>query len=131
MAKDDAEDIPMPPSPPKVGLSEALLLESEGERNDLDKIIEMLLDPANIGHLTELSKNEIIAFSALGTLSQRHPNALPVLRKFLAENLIFRVSQKRKGRGEFIRILNRAQSAQEQMQALEQRQSRWFGGRRR
>lgn len=102
------------PTPvPQVGLSQALLVEDEKPESELDKIIKMILDPANIAHNTELSRNEITAFSVLSTLSSKHN--LPVLKEFLKQNLILRVSKGRKGRGELIKILNRQLSAQEGM----------------
>lgn len=117
-----------PPAPPKLSLSEALLMEGE-EKSELDKIIEMILDPANIAHNTELSRNEITAFSVLSTLYKSHPKAFPVLGDFLKQNMILRVSKGRKGRGELIKILNRQQ--QNEALALEQGRGRgWFGRRR-
>jgi hypothetical protein len=115
-----------PQSPPVLGLAEALMV-SEDEQSELDKIIEMILDPANIAHNTELSRNEITAFSVLSTLSSKHN--LPVLKEFLKQNLILRVSKGRKGRSELIKILNRQMAAQEQMASQEARRG-WFGRRR-
>ena len=97
------------------------------EKTELDKIIEMILDPANIAHNTELSRNEITAFSVLSTLASKHN--LPVLKEFLKHNLILRVSKGRKGRGELIKILNRQLADQEQALNQQTRQG-WFNRRR-
>ena len=120
----DEQEAPKPL--PTLGLSDALLAVDE-EKSELDKIIEMILDPANIAHNTELSRNEITAFSVLSTLATKHN--LPVLREFLKHNLILRVSKGRKGRGELIKILNRQLSEHEQMNAAQQPRG-WFGRRR-
>jgi hypothetical protein len=112
---------------PQLGLSEALLLQNDEKPSELDKIIEMILDPANIAHNTELSRNEVTAFSVLSTLASKHN--LPVLTEFLKHNLILRVSKGRKGRGELIKILNRQLAAQEQTGMdphLNQTRRGWF-----
>lgn len=89
---------------PRLNLSDALAVMEE-EQTELDKVLELLLDPKNIGHNTELSSNEITAFSVLATMARRHN--LPVLKEFLAENLEKRVSKKRQGRKEWIKIVGR------------------------
>ncbi len=122
-------ETPIPDQPPKLSLSEALLMQDE-EKSELDKIIEMILDPANIAHNTELSRNEITAFSVLSTLYKRHPTAFPALGNFLKENLILRVSKSRKGRAELIKILNR-QMQQQELDLQQTRARGFFGGRRR
>ncbi len=91
-------------APPTLNLSDALLSVEE-ERTELDKVLELLLDPKNIKHNTDLSKNEITAFSVLSTLARRHN--LPVLSDFLAENLVLRVSKGRAGRKEWVKIVAR------------------------
>lgn len=96
---------------PRLGFAK-MLLDQDGDKTPLDKIIAMILDPANISHNTELSADEVTAFSFLSMLSTRHN--LPALQKFLQENLIKRVSLKRKGKGELIKILNRAATMEEQ-----------------
>lgn len=75
------------------------------EKTELDKVIELMLNPANIGHLTELNSREILAFSTLSTLGKkyRYLDILP----FVAENLVFRVSKGRKGRLETIKLTSR------------------------
>ena len=115
------------PQPPVLGLAESLLLAGDEEKSELDKIIEMILDPTNIAHNTELSRNEITAFSVLSTLASKHH--LPVLTEFLKHNLILRVSKGRKGRGELIKILNR-QLANQEMDLNQQRRTTWLGRRR-
>lgn len=121
---------PATPKPlPELGLSDALVM-AEEEQTELDKILELLLDPKNIAHNTELTKNEITAFSVLGTMAKRHN--LPVLRDFLAENLVLRVSKGRMGRKEWVKIVGR-QLAQNDMN-MDDTQARagrgWFGRRR-
>lgn len=91
-------------STPVLGLSDALAV-MDDEKTELDKVLELLLDPRNIQHNTELSKNEITAFSVLSTLAKRHN--LPVLSDFLAENLVLRVSKGRAGRKEWVKIVAR------------------------
>lgn len=115
-------DIPAPL--PKLDL-QGILLEQQEEKTELDKVLELLLDPNNIRHNTELTQKEITAFSVLATISQNHPE-LPALKTFLAENLILRVSKKRKGRAEWVKITARALQAQDQ---IEQGQSRSGFGR--
>ena len=75
------------------------------EQNDLDKIIEKFFNDANIHHLTELSKDEVTAFSILGQMAEQYN--LPPLSAFLKKNLKLRVSHKRAGRKEFVRITQR------------------------
>lgn len=113
---------------PTMNLKEALVT-VDGEQTELDKIIELLLDPRNISHNTELTRNEITAFSVLATLAKRHN--LPVLKDFIRENLIFRVSKNRAGRKEITKIVSRqlAQSPQDGQDAGGFG-SRWFGRRR-
>jgi len=96
--------MPAQPEPPQLGLSDILALE-EKEHTELDKILELLLDPQNIEHNSDLNKNEILAFSVLATLANRHN--LPVLQQFLKQNLLLRVSKNRKGREEWVKILSR------------------------
>lgn len=92
----------VPEEPPEMGLSEIMAV-AEEEKTELDKVLELLLDPKNIAHNTELTQNEILAFSVLATLARRHN--LPVLQDFLAENLVLRVSKGRKGREEWVEII--------------------------
>ena len=101
------EEAPPNPEPlPKLGLSEALLIEDDKEKTELDKIIEMILDDRNIAHNTELSPNEIKAFSTLRAIVKKHPELI-MLRNYLVERMVLSVSKSRKGRQELIRILNR------------------------
>jgi hypothetical protein len=110
---------------PKLDL-QGILLEQQEEKTELDKVLELLLDPNNIRHNTELTQKEITAFSVLATISQNHPE-LPALKTFLAENLILRVSKKRKGRQEWVKITARALSAQDQFGIQGQDQARRGG----
>lgn len=97
-----------PPAPdiPRLGLSDALLV-SEEEKTELDKILELLLRPENIGHNTELTRNEILAFSVLTTIAKKY-TGLTVLGDFLRENLVLRVSKGRAGRKEWVKIVGAA-----------------------
>lgn len=119
-----------PKSPPVLGLSDALAVMDE-EKTEMDKVLEILLNPRNIGHLTELNRNEIIAFSTLSTIAAKRP-ALDTLKMWLAENLIFRVSKGRGGRKEMIRVTSRQLQIADQNAGIEQRPGggRWFGRRR-
>lgn len=125
------EDNPpqQPGKVPQLSLSEALMMEGD-EKSQMDKIIEMILDPANIAHNTELTRNEITAFSVLATLFKQHPKAFPVLGEFLKVNLVYRVSKNRKGRGELIKILNQQVHNQEMQTNMDSQRRGWFGRRR-
>lgn len=113
---------------PQLGLADAVVMAAGDEKTELDKVLELLLDPKNIGHNTELSKNEILAFSILGTLARRHN--LPVLKEFLAENLVLRVSKGRAGRKEWIKIVGRHLAQENAEMATENVRRGWFGRRR-
>jgi hypothetical protein len=107
----DTPDSP-PPNLPQLGLSNALLLEDEKDtKSELDKIIEMILDDNNIAHNTELSANEVKAFSALRAFVKKHEN-LTMLKNYLVERMVLSVSKSRKGRQELIKILNRQMESQ-------------------
>lgn len=106
-----------PPKPiPELNLSDALAV-MDDEKSELDKIVELITDPANIQHFTELSRAEIMAFSVLSTMEQRHP--LPVLTQFLKENLVLRVSRGRQGKKELMKMVARTMAME---QAEESRQ---------
>lgn len=81
------------------------LLEEVEEENDLSKVIATLLDPKNLKHLTDLSQEEITAFSTLGTMAAKYK--IELLQQWLLENLALRVSKTRSGRREFVRITQR------------------------
>ena len=98
-------------APPQMSVMDALM-ESDEERTELDKIFEQFLDPANISHNTELSSNEITAFSALGPLADKHH--LVACQEFIQKNLIFRVSKGRKGRAEWVKIITHQRDRQEE-----------------
>lgn len=72
------------------------------ERSELDKIFERMLDPANIHHNTDLSLEEINAFSTLATMAEKYD--IKILKQWLLENLKLRVSRNRKGRTEAIKL---------------------------
>lgn len=106
---------------PELRLSE-MLLEGDEERSELDKIFEQLFDPENIAHNTELTRQEITAFSVLGTLADKYD--LAVLKQFLVQNLVLRVSKGRAGRKEWVKIITKMTSDEEQAQG---RMARLFG----
>lgn len=116
--------------PPVLGLTEALAVMDE-EKSEMDKVLEIFLNNANIGHLTELNRNEILSFSALGTIAQKRPQ-LDTLKVFLAHNLIYRVSKGRAGRKELVKLTSRQlQFAENQMSdGLQQPRRNWFGRRK-
>ena len=96
---------------PEMNIEKAML-QAEEEQTDMDKIFELLLDPNNIAHNTELNRNEIMAFSVLGSISEKRPQ-LEALREFLKKNLIYRVSKNRQGRKEWVKILGKMQQHEE------------------
>jgi hypothetical protein len=102
----------------------------DDEQTEMEKVIKVLLDPKNIGHLTELNRNEIIAFSTLSTIAIKRVQ-LDTLRVWLAENLVFRVSKGRGGRKEMIKVTSRQlQFADERAMQDQGRGRSWFGRRR-
>lgn len=123
---------PQPASIPQLGLQDAIAV-MDDEKTELDKIIELMLDPKNIGHLTELTRNEILAFSVLSTINKRYDGL--VLGQFLKENLIYRVSKGRKGRLETVKLTSRQLAFSDATMGMGQQPgrggfSRWFGRRR-
>jgi hypothetical protein len=83
------------------------------ERTDLDKIFEMMLDPENIYHFTELNAQEITAFSTLGSMAEKYmPKG--VVHGWLLTNLQMRVSKQRKGKAETVKITSRLPEQQQQ-----------------
>lgn len=101
---------------PEIDLSQALL-DIQGDKTEMDKVLELMLDPKFITHLTELNRNEITAFSVLSTIDRRYRGL--VIGQFLKENLGLRVSKGRKGRLEFTKITSRQLSLAEQMMQQE------------
>jgi hypothetical protein len=92
-------------------LSEAVMTVEE-EKSELDKIFEQIFDPKNIAFNTELTRNEITAFSTLYTIAKRHN--LPVLDEFLLQNLQLRVSKGRAGKKELVKIVAGRRQEQEE-----------------
>lgn len=95
---------PKTPDLPQLGLADALAV-MEDEKTELDKVLELLLDPRNIHHNTELTQNEITAFSVLASLAKKYN--LEALTDFILENLKLRVSKGRQGRKEWVKITSR------------------------
>ena len=96
------------------------LLEGVEEESEFDKIFKMMLNPENIHHVTDLTDNEIRAFSAITSLANYHQ--INFLKEWLADSLKFRVSRNRKGRAEVVKITSRAQ-----MNPMDENQrKRWF-----
>lgn len=112
---------------PELGLQDAIL-EMQEEKTELDKVLALLLDPKNIAHNTELSKREILAFSTLSTLDKKY--RLSMLRNWLDENLVLRVSKGRAGRKEWVKIVSRQLTIAEQnMEMQNPPRKSWFRGR--
>lgn len=84
-----------------------VLLEVQEEETELDKIFKIVLSPDYIRHNTELTSNEITAFSVLGSIVNQRPE-LVALRDFITENLTLRVSRKRQGKKELVKMAQRA-----------------------
>jgi len=105
----------LPPMPPPAGLPELglrdALMAVEDEKSELDKIVELITNPKHIAHFTELSRNEIMAFSVLYTMAGRHK--LPVLEEWLERNLILRVSRGRQGKKELLKMVSRTLAAEQ------------------
>ena len=114
----------MPPPLPQVGIEEGLLYTQEEEKLEFEKIYQLMLDPKNLAHNTELTKSEITAFSVVSSMLREHPKALHVLDKFLTENMAMRVSHKRGGRREWFKAIAR-HAMEQDMQAQANR--RLFG----
>lgn len=106
-----------------LGLQEMLMAVDDEERTELDKVLENMFDPENIGHLSDLNSREILVFSVLDSLSTKYP--LPALRRFLEKNLVLRVSKGRGGRKDLVKIFSRAlqQDDMENTGGF----GRWFG----
>lgn len=120
---------PTPKPLPELGLSDALVMMDE-EKSELDKVLELMHNPKHVQHYTELNKNEILAFSILGTIGKRHP--LLLLTDWLSENLQLRVSKGRKGREETVKLASRGLSGawtETTMNAPRRGLGRWFGRR--
>jgi hypothetical protein len=83
------------------------------EKTELDKIFEMMLNPDNIYHFTELNTQEITAFSTLGSLADKYLRD-GVVYKWLLTNLQMRVSKQRKGKAETVKITSRLPEQQQQ-----------------
>lgn len=96
--------------PPKPGIFDAMAVLDE-DKTELDKVLELLLDSKNIAHNTELSRNEITAFSTLKTIGTKYD--LSVLKEFLAENMVLRVSKGRQGRKEWVKLVSRFNLSEE------------------
>ena len=113
-------------TPPSAsGLLEAVVLEGDGEQTDLEKIFEQLLDERNLSHLTNLTSNEVTAFSLLGPIAKKYE--LEFLQEIITENLAKRISLGRGGRKDFVKIL----SNRLQQEYGKEDHSRGFWGRRR
>lgn len=113
---------------PTLALSDAMAMMDEPP-TEMDKILELILDPRHLGNFTELSKAEIHAFSVLGSMAKRHK--LTALTDFLVENLTLRVSHKRKGRAELIKMVGRHLAMESENQENEIAKNRFFGRGRR
>jgi hypothetical protein len=75
------------------------------DESELDKIFERMLSDDNLHHLTQLTREEISAFTGAWALCEKY--GLATQKKYLFQNLKLRVSMDRKGRGEFVKIAQR------------------------
>lgn len=114
-----------PDTPPVLGLQDALAMVEE-DKTEMDKVLELLLDPQNIAHNTELNRPELLAFSALGTLADSYPQ-LTALKQFLMKNLMLRVSLGRKGRKEWVKITSRQLTMADQNPMMDGNKNGTFG----
>lgn len=81
------------------------LYEQSDTKSEMDKILEHLLKPENIYHNTELSEEEITAYSTIGPLALKHD--LRAVKEFMVQKLQMRVSKNRQGKQELIKIVSR------------------------
>lgn len=95
---------------PNANLSDTIMDVGE-EKTELDKIFAQLLDPKNIYHNTELTSDEITAFSTLGGMADKYD--IRVLKKWLVDNMQMRVSRGRRGRNEIVKITARHMQEQD------------------
>lgn len=111
---------------PEMGLSDLLTMVDE-DKDDFERIMELLLDPANINHNTELGDREINGYAILGSMGRKYN--LPGLQEYLLERKTLKVSRARKGRGEWVEILKRTREAAqlELYNAKKQGFGRYFG----
>lgn len=112
---------------PKLEMTEALQM-LDDEKSELDKLMELMLDPRNILHNTELTQREIRAFSALSTMGKQY--GLLALNNWLLENLTMRVSKGRAGRKEWVRIAGRQMENVDKQFNQQNTISRWWAGRK-
>lgn len=117
-----------PNDPPILGLQDALAV-MDDEKSEMDKVLEIFLNPSHIGHLTELNRNEILSFSALGTIAAKRPQ-LDTLATFLRNNLIYRVSKGRGGRKEMVKLTSRQLQFAENQMPMEQQRRGLFNRKR-
>lgn len=75
------------------------------DRSELDKIFEHMTNPANLHHYTELNVGEITAFSTLSVLAKKYN--VDIYKSWIIENLKLRVSKKREGRKELVKVTAR------------------------
>lgn len=117
--KESSNDLPPDPFGDK-----PLFEEQPEESSDLSKVLEHMLKPQNLPHMTELSNAEINAFATLGSLAAKHK--IKIIEEWLLKSLSYRVSKGRKGRLETVKITSRAPIMEEQKQP----RFPWlFGGR--
>lgn len=96
-----------------VDIQDALAL-IDDEETEFDKVMRLMLDPTNIEHNTELTKNEIAAFSALMPMCEKY--SLKLGARYLKHAMAQRVSLNRGGRKEWVKILSRRSENQEQQE---------------
>lgn len=103
---------------------EEALSSVKDEETELDKVMALMLDPNNIEHNTQLTRNEIKAFSALFSLEKEYN--LPSLKIWLMKHLTLSVSRDRAGRKEWVKIIGSARGRQEEEDEEERKGIRWF-----
>ncbi len=75
------------------------------ELTELDKIFDHMTKLENLHHYTELNSSEITAFSTLGVLAKKYD--IQLYKDWIIENLKLRVSKKREGRRELVKVTAR------------------------
>ena len=79
-------------------------LQQVARESDLNKVLGHLFKDGNILELTELSKPELGKISTLYTYAKKY--GFKELENLILNNLMLRVSLKRKGRNESVQIAN-------------------------
>jgi hypothetical protein len=100
------------------------MLEVPDHKDNLDKIFEEFLKPENIKHNTQLSDKEIKTLMVLGPLAEKWD--LDLMKRGIMELYTLRVSAKRGGRTEWVRILQSFAEPEVGQEMGGGRFGRWF-----